>query len=54
MDIARTEEGSGRNTSSGIEGILNYIVKTSERPVYYAYQPPDGVPQHTGSSSRKR
>src|SRR5580658_7352125 len=47
MAIGRTEEGTSQNTSL-TEGVLNYIVKGSERPIYYAYQPPDGVPQHTG------
>ena len=47
MAIGRSEEGTSQKTSL-TEGVLNYIVKSSERPIYYAYQPPDGVPQHTG------
>jgi hypothetical protein len=49
MDRVTENEGSGEGRSQvQVEGLLNYIVKTAERPVYYAYQPPPGVPQHTG------
>jgi hypothetical protein len=47
MDLETAEEVT-QKPGAGVEGILNYIVKTSERPVYYAYQPPEGTPQHTG------
>ncbi len=31
-----------------VEASLNYIAETSEKPVYYAYEPPPGVPRQTG------
>jgi hypothetical protein len=49
MDRVSENEGSGEGRSQvQVEGLLNYIVKSAERPVYYAYQPPAGIPQHTG------
>jgi hypothetical protein len=49
MDRVNANEGSGElRGQTQVEGLLNYIVKTAERPVYYAYQPPAGVPQHSG------
>ena len=49
MDRVNENEGLGAgHTQAQVEGVLNYIVKTAERPVYYTYQPPPGVPQHSG------
>ena len=31
-----------------IDASLNYIAATSEKPVYYAYEPPQGVPRVSG------
>jgi hypothetical protein len=31
-----------------IEASLNYITESGEKPVYYAYEPPAGVPRQTG------
>jgi hypothetical protein len=33
---------------NAIEAALNYIAESSERPVYYAYEPPAGTPKMTG------
>ena len=31
-----------------IDASLNYIAESSEKPVYYAYDPPPGVPRVSG------
>jgi hypothetical protein len=31
-----------------VEAPLNYIAESSEKPVYYAYEPPPGIPRQTG------
>ena len=36
-------------TDSPIPASLNYIAPSSERPVYYAYDPPAGTPRQTGT-----
>jgi hypothetical protein len=37
------------NKGEGIvEALLNYIVESGEKPVYYAFEPPPGVPRQTG------
>jgi hypothetical protein len=32
-----------------VEAILNYLVPMAEKPVYYTYEPPAGIPQRNGS-----
>jgi hypothetical protein len=34
--------------TGNVEAPLNYIAESSEKPVYYAYEPPPGVPRQTG------
>jgi len=34
---------------AAVEASLNYIADVSEKPVYYAYEPPPGVARQTGS-----
>jgi hypothetical protein len=34
---------------SSVEATLNYIAESSEKPVYYAYEPPPGTPRITGT-----
>jgi len=49
MDRTNENEGSGQDRNPvTVEGVLNYIVAGIEKPVYYAMQPPPGVPQHSG------
>jgi hypothetical protein len=31
-----------------VDALLNYIAESSEKPVYYAYEPPPGVPRVSG------
>jgi hypothetical protein len=40
--------GAGNRAEGIIEALLNYITESSEKPVYYAYEPPPGVPRQTG------
>ena len=35
-----------------VEASLNYIEDTGEKPVYYLYPPPPGIPQRTGESAK--
>jgi hypothetical protein len=37
-----------------VEGILNYLVDTGEKPVSYNYDPPPGVPLRTGVYMERR
>lgn len=32
-----------------VEAVLNYIAESSEKPVYYAYEPPAGTPKVSGT-----
>jgi hypothetical protein len=34
--------------ASLVQSSLNYIAESAEKPVYYAYEPPTGVPRQTG------
>jgi hypothetical protein len=45
-----TEHHASQNKPSPVEAILNYIVRSSEKPVVYAYEPPPGIPPITGQS----
>jgi hypothetical protein len=36
------------STVKAVEASLNYIAESTEKPVYYAYEPPAGTPRQTG------
>ena len=42
------ESGENNRVAVPIEGALNYIEESTEKPVYYAYEPPAGTPRSTG------
>jgi len=46
--ISESHEAAGNRAGIPIEASLNYIEPTSEKPVYYAYEPPAGTPRSTG------
>jgi hypothetical protein len=46
--ISESHEAAGNGAGTAIEGSLNYIEESSEKPVYYAYDPPEGTPRSTG------
>ncbi len=47
--IAEDQTSAGRELPVGfVQGSLNYIEDSTEKPVYYAYEPPPGVPRQTG------
>jgi hypothetical protein len=47
--ISEPQESAENNHSSGaVDASLNYIAESSEKPVYYAYEPPPGTPRVSG------
>jgi hypothetical protein len=40
--------GRGNRPEASVEAVLNYIADSGEKPVYYAYEPPAGIPRQTG------
>jgi hypothetical protein len=42
------ESGENNRVAAPIQGSLNYIEESSDKPVYYAYEPPAGTPRSTG------
>ena len=46
--ISESHEAAGNRPGTAVNGSLNYIEPTSEKPVYYAYEPPAGTPRSTG------
>ena len=50
MDRIGESQASVENhrSASVVETSLNYIADATEKPVYYAYEPPAGVPRQTG------
>jgi hypothetical protein len=46
--ISESHEVVGNHAGSAVEASLNYIEESSEKPVYYAYEPPPGTPRATG------
>jgi hypothetical protein len=40
--------GESNKEEGIVEALLNYIVESGEKPVYYAFEPPPGVPRQTG------
>jgi hypothetical protein len=51
MDSITEGQLSGENnrTAGAVEAALNYIAESSEKPVYYAYEPPVGTPRVSGT-----
>jgi hypothetical protein len=47
--VSESHGGSGNGSLSTVEASLNYIAESSEKPVYYAYEPPAGTPRVTGT-----
>src|SRR5580698_1479026 len=47
--IDETQTSRNEAGADFVYGSLNYIVESTERPVYYAYEPPPGVPRHSGT-----
>jgi hypothetical protein len=46
--ISESHEAGGNHAGTAVEAALNYIEESSEKPVYYAYEPPAGTPRSTG------
>jgi len=46
--ISESHEAAGNRPATTVQGSLNYIEPSSEKPVYYAYEPPTGTPRSTG------
>ena len=46
--ISESHEAAGNRAETAIEASLNYLEPNSEKPVYYAYEPPAGTPRSTG------
>jgi hypothetical protein len=42
------ESGENNRVAAPIQGSLNYVEESSDKPVYYAYEPPAGTPRSTG------
>ena len=47
--MAETQTSRNESVAEFVRGSRNYIAASTERPVYYAYEPPLGVPRHTGT-----
>ena len=43
--------GEDNRAEESVEALLNYIAESGEKPVYYAYEPPPGIPRQTGQFS---
>src|SRR5271163_2805838 len=41
--------GELHRAAGAVEAALNYIAESSEKPVYYAYEPPAGTPRVSGT-----
>ena len=50
--ISESHEAAGNRAGIPIEASLNYLEPSSEKPVYYAYEPPAGTPRSTENLSR--
>ena len=46
--ISVSHEAAGNRPATAVNGSLNDHEPTSEKPVYYAYEPPAGTPRSTG------
>jgi hypothetical protein len=51
--ISDSYEEDGNRSLSTVEASLNYITESSEKPVYYAIEPPAGTPRVTGKFVEK-
>jgi hypothetical protein len=51
--ISDSHEEDGNRSLSTVEASLNYITESSEKPVYYAIEPPGGTPRVTGKFVEK-
>jgi hypothetical protein len=51
--ISDSHEEDGNRSLSTVEASLNYITESSEKPVYYAIEPPAGTPRVTGKFVEK-
>jgi hypothetical protein len=47
--ISDSNEAGGNRSLSTVDALLNYITESSEKPVYYAIEPPAGTPRVTGT-----
>ena len=47
--VSASHEASGNRPLNTVEASLNYITESSEKPVYYAVEPPPGTPRVTGT-----
>jgi hypothetical protein len=45
--------GVDNRTHNIVEASLNYLADSTEKPVYYAYEPPTGVPRQTGKFAQQ-
>jgi hypothetical protein len=45
--------GGNNRTQNVVEASLNYLADSTEKPVYYAYEPPAGVPRQTGKFAQQ-
>jgi len=41
-------------SSDAVQATLNYLADSSEKPVYYLFEPPPGIPRSTGTFVAKR
>jgi hypothetical protein len=49
MDITEHRSSpEGNRTLDAVKAELNYLADAGEKPVYYAYEPPPGIPRQTG------
>jgi hypothetical protein len=46
--ISESHEAGGSGAANVVKASLNYLTEASEKPVYYAYEPPAGTPKFTG------
>ena len=46
--VSEARERETAETGNRVVADLNYIIDSSDKPVYYAYEPPAGIPRTTG------
>jgi hypothetical protein len=51
--IQTSPEAAKVPVDNSVQAILNYIVRSSEKPVIYTYDPPPGIPRSTGTTEPK-
>jgi len=47
--ISESHDAGASRSLSFVEASLNYLIESSEKPVYYAFEPPAGTPRITGT-----